>query len=478
MLTYKSPGVHIEDVLTEPARVLRTGVPVFLGLIQAESLKTLVAHDFHSVLKPIPHHEGVCIVRNKRFLSLPPRTFSAAADTGLSTRSPDPNTYLKAPARSSDLVTHERMPVEAAVQETEAESPLSLVELQAISEKPQRFTVWEQFEKTYGELRPFGFLVNAVRGFFENGGSLCYVQVIGYEPPGTLASALDAGMEILARYDDYDLVCAPDIWWPGHAAAPGVMDGIDLQRALLQHCDQLADRMAILDSLPGATSETVRDQRRRMDGANGALYYPWVRVQDGPSQTGGYVPPCGHVAGVVARCDQRVGVHKAPANEILEGVVNLETVLTDDQQGELNSESINCLRAFPRRGIRVWGARTLSSRPSGRYIGERRVLLTAVRWIERNLTDIVFEPHTPRLWDRIVRDLTAYFEDLGRSGALSAPPEGPAFYVKCDAETNPQDIREEGRVITEIGLRPTAAAEFILVRILHGPTGVQIEEAA
>jgi hypothetical protein len=230
--------------------------------------------------------------------------------------------------------------------------------------------------------------------------------------------------------------------------------------------------MAILDSLPGAGVEAVVAQGRQLNGDNGALYYPWVRTLGGTF----FVPPCGHVAGVYARCDQRVGVHKAPANEVLEGVLDLETVLTDDQQEPLNEVSINCLRAFPRRGLRVWGARTLSSGSTWRYVSERRVILTAARWIERNLTDIVFEPHTPRLWDRIVRELTAYFTDLVRRGALSAPPDGQAFYVKCDAETNPRAIQDAGRVVTEIGLRPAAPAEFIVIRILHGPTGVRIEE--
>jgi phage tail sheath protein FI len=183
------------------------------------------------------------------------------------------------------------------------------------------------------------------------------------------------------------------------------------------------------------------------------------------------------VAGVFARCDQRVGVHKAPANERLEGVLELETALTDDQQGPLNEQNVNCIRAFPRRGIRVWGARTLSSGSAWRYINERRVILTAVRWIDLNLADTVFEANTPRLWDRIVRELTAYLTDLVRRGALSAPPDGPAFYVKCDAETNPKEIQEAGVVVTEIGLRPARPAEFIVIRIIHSPTGVRVEES-
>ena len=418
MVTYKTPGVHIENVLSEPARILRTGVPVFLGLLCTQGLlceapTSELAATF--VCKPIAGSPGVSIIRNRNHLSLPQRTFSPAADPGISSRSSENlSHYLKAPTPPAPA--RAKAGVDRGATGQAAMPSLSAAEPAAISAKPQRFTLWPQFEATYGALKPFGFLAYAVRGFFENGGSLCYVQVIGYKD--NVPGALDAGLATLASYDDYDLVCVPDIMWPEHTTTPGSQGVITLTSL---------QSMAILDALLAADIETVGAQRRQLDGDNGALYYPWVRVLGGPSLTGGFVPPCGQVAGVYARCDQRIGVHKAPANEVLEGVLELETVLTDDQQGPLNEAGINCLRAFPRRGLRIWGARTLSSGPTWRYVSERRVILTAARWIERNLTDIVFEPHTPRLWDRIVRDLTAYFSDLVSRGALSAPPGGQAF---------------------------------------------------
>lgn len=483
MVTYKTPGVHIENVLSEPARILRTGVPVFLGLVDTkgllceEELTSELAETF--VCKPIADSPGVSIVRNRNYLSLPQRTFAPPADLRIPSRSSgDQSIYLKAPVQRARAPTRATAGTGGeATAPADMPPPLSPAEPSTLSAKPQRFTLWPQFEATYGALKPFGFLTYAVRGFFENGGSLCYVQVIGYTH--RISLALDAGLATLAPYDDYDLVCVPDIMWQDRTTTPGSQDALaltGLQSAVLEHCRQLGDRMAILDSLPQVDIETVRAKRRRIQGDNGALYYPWVRVQGGPLLTEGYVPPCGHVAGIYARCDQRTGVHKAPANEIVEGVLELQTTLTDDQQGLLNDDSINCLRAFPRRGIRVWGARTLSAGPTWRYVNGRRVILTAARWIERNLTDILFEPHTPRLWDRIVRELTAYFTDLVSRGALSAPPDGQAFYVKCDAETNPRAIQDAGMVVTEIGLRPAAPAEFIVIRILHGPTGVQIED--
>ncbi|MGO9272719.1 MAG: phage tail sheath subtilisin-like domain-containing protein [Terriglobia bacterium] len=122
----------------------------------------------------------------------------------------------------------------------------------------------------------------------------------------------------------------------------------------------IGDRFAILDSRPGDSPERVWQQWWSINGKNGALYYPWIKVR---GFQGGYllVPPCGHVAGVYARTDRWPGMHKAPANEILEGVVDLERQLTDADQADLNPKRINCLRSFPGRGIRVWGARTLSN---------------------------------------------------------------------------------------------------------------------
>ena len=125
-------------------------------------------------------------------------------------------------------------------------------------------------------------------------------------------------------------------------------------------------------------------------------------------------------------------------------------------------------------GIRIWGARTLSQQAAWRYINVRRIFLTAGRWIERNMTDVLFEPNTPELWGRIVRDLTMYFTELLEQGALAGRTAQEAFYVKCDAETNPHTEREIGHVVTEIGLAPAATAEFIVMRLIHGPSGVCI----
>jgi len=179
------------------------------------------------------------------------------------------------------------------------------------------------------------------------------------------------------------------------------------------------------------------------------------------------VPPCGHVAGIFARSDTRVGVFKAPANEGLIGVLDLEFLIDASVQENLNPEGINCLRAFPGRGLRVWGARTLSADANWRYINVRRLFLTLARWIDRNMGWAAFEANTPRLWIRIQRELNVYLGQLWRAGALKGASAAEAFYVKCDSETNPAEERDLGRVTTEVGLAPASPAEFVVVRIIH-----------
>ena len=353
---------------------------------------------------------------------------------------------------------------------------------------PQLLTLWPQFEEAFGPPLPDGYLSDAVRGFFENEGQLCYV--VRLDDDAEPVQALRGGLQTLAALDAIDLVGAPDIMRPRpHPTDPNRWRPPDpnavrtMQVAVLEHCVSSGDRFAILDSQPCADVNTVLHQRQGLSGANGALYYPWVRglrrpgafsVPDCPAIAEGFIPPCGHVAGVYARTDQRVGVHKAPANENLEGVSDLEFSLTNAQQDRLNPMGVNCLRAFPGRGLRVWGARTLSMDPAWTYINVRRLVLTAGRWIDRNMAGVAFEPNDARLWARVGRELTAYLGRLFQQGALQGRTAQEAFYVKCDAETNPPEVRDAGQLVTEIGLAPAMPNEFVVVRIIHSTGGVTI----
>ncbi len=334
--------------------------------------------------------------------------------------------------------------------------------------EPRGFGTFSEFAESFGETE--GPLSVSVRGFFENGGTRCSVLRLADASLG----ALEAGLEVLAAYDECDLVCAPDVTRDdGRDLAELRIGVLAKQNAVLAHCDSTGDRFAILDPLPRASTDEVVAQRADLAGSNGALYYPWIRVD----ATGPATPPCGHVAGVYARSDDRVGFHKAPANEVLRGVLALGGGELDEAaRGELNARGVNCLRSFPGRGVCVWGARTVSRESAWTYVNVRRLFLTVARWVDRNLADAVFEPNDRRLWTRIERELTAFFEELHRRGALRGDSPEEAFYVKCDAETNPPAQRENGELVAEIGLAPGIPSEFVVVRIVRGTSGTTISE--
>jgi phage tail sheath protein FI len=325
------------------------------------------------------------------------------------------------------------------------------------------------------------FLAEAVAGFFDNGGSRCYVTRAAPIAGGDneKSEALKAALDSLSAIEDLDLVAAPDAMTLSDEQAI-----VQLQREMLKHCAENGDRLVILDSLsedsliklaPDKTPERGALEQRELlalglaEPASGALYYPWLRTL-----TGRFVPPCGHVAGVYARSDAKVGPFKAPANEELFGVTDLESRIDNHIQGKLNPRGINCLRVFAGRGIRVWGARTLSLDTNWRYVSVRRLLITIRRWIDLNMTWAAFEPNEPRLWVRVQRELNGYLESLWRAGALIGQTPQRAFYVKCDAETNPPEGRDQGQVVTEIGFAPGTPAEFIVIRITHRPGTTEV----
>jgi uncharacterized protein len=336
---------------------------------------------------------------------------------------------------------------------------------------------WDEFRVLYRRPQTAGHLHAAVRGFFENGGRSCYVLRLDERVPPL--EAHEAGLQALAGLEAVDLVCAPDLVrrrQPGDFPPdpPEVREG---QEMVIRHCDQLGDRFALLDAVPGAAPDDVVSQARWCPSPNAGLYYPWVGVREGRRRGDGppvvFVPPCGHVAGVYATTDQRVGVHKAPANEALRGVLDLERPLTDAQQRELNPAGVNCLRSFPGRGIRVWGARTLSDHRVWTYVNARRVYLTLGRWIDGNLPGVAFEPHGPSLWAAITRELTGYLTDAFMRGALAGASPQEAFYVVCNEATNPPAVRDAGMVVTEVGIAATAPMEFVVVRITQDAQGAR-----
>jgi len=259
------------------------------------------------------------------------------------------------------------------------------------------------------------------------------------------------------------------------------MDGIKaVQLAIIAHCEKMKDRFAILDCPPGLKPQQMKDWRMNDAGYDtkyGAVYYPWIKVADPSGEKESIlVPPSGYMAGIYARSDNERGVHKAPANEVIRGAMATEMIITKGEQDILNPIGVNCIRSFPGRGIRVWGARTLSSDASWRYINVRRLFNYVEKSIQMGTQWIVFEPNDSDLWARIRRDISAFLGTVWASGALFGATPAQAFYVKCDEETNPPAVRDLGQVVIEIGMAPVKPAEFVIFRISQWASGSATSE--
>jgi phage tail sheath protein FI len=292
----------------------------------------------------------------------------------------------------------------------------------------------------------------------------------------TSANFTDA-LDMLRPIDDVNFIAIPD---RPTAAAQSMLT---VQQALIEHCQLLADRFAVLDADPqiplfGAAS--LEAQRRGLDSTRGyaALYAPWLRVvpsNDGPPIL---VPPSGHVCGIFARSDALRGVHKAPANEIVNGALGVERRISLIEQGQLNMLGINIVQVFQDGGRPVlWGARTTATDTNWQYVNIRRLFLFLEESIQEGIRWAVFEPNNLALWQKLKRTLTDFLTREWRDGALFGAKAEEAFYVRIDDVLNPFSEQQLGRLHIEIGVRPSYPAEFIVVRIGIWDGGADVSES-
>ena len=277
-----------------------------------------------------------------------------------------------------------------------------------------------------------------------------------------------SGIEGLEVLDDTTMICVPDLMtvMPGEKLNPDMIKAV--HGLMIAHCERMGDRVAIIDPPPNMTPQEIKNWRLNIagyDSSYAALYWPWIEIMDPVTNRTINIPPCGHMAGIWARNDNTRGVHKAPANEVVLGALKVAYGTTKGEQDTLNPIGVNCIRAFPGRGIRVWGARTLSSNPSWRYINVRRLFNFVEKSIEGGTQWVVFEPNDRNLWARVRRDISSFLTLVWRDGALFGSSPAEAFYVKCDDELNPAASRDLGRLIVEIGMAPVKPAEFVIFRI-------------
>lgn len=350
--------------------------------------------------------------------------------------------------------------------------------------KPQLITGWEEFKNKFGNIQDGNnILANAVYGFFNNGGTRCWITRVtnlGQETVGDTTT--DQVADALADFEAIDEIAMVVIPAPsnigGADGAANLARRVSLREMAINHCEKMQDRFAILDGEETVSGNMVSSGIYPNTAGNAvgkssnyaAVYFPWIDV----SGEGDLVPPSGHIAGIYARTDAERGVHKAPANTVIRGARNLAYRISKPQQDGLNPDGVNIIRQFD-GNITVWGARTVGgdANTEWKYVNVRRLFLFLRESIDQGTHWVVFEPNTPALWAKISRNITAFLTNVWRSGALFGSTPQEAFYVKCDSETNPPAVRDAGQVVTEIGVAVVKPAEFVIFRLSQwsGPAG-------
>ena len=347
-------------------------------------------------------------------------------------------------------------------------------------------TLKDEFRQWLSQPSVFNF-VAGVNGFYDNGGGKSYVYLMGVKDLDVSIRENQADKLGLYAFDDMDDIALH--------VAPGL--SMAQQREMLEHCETRKDRFAILD---GPIVSTGDMEIPASDKGYGAIYVPWLKIAKPSWFTGNqdhisvpsslrrklikternevFVPPSGHIAGVFARVDTERGVHKAPANELVNGIAGLSQNINRIEQGQYNDRGINVIRIFKDRGVRVWGARTLATKsdPSWKYVNVRRLFIMVEQSIMVGMQWAVFEPNDHFLWSKLTRDVRAYLLRVWRSGALFGKTPEEAFYVKCDDETNPRYLIDAGQVNVQIGICPVKPAEFVVFSIGQWDGGGLIEE--
>lgn len=473
MPTYLSPGVYVEEISSGSAPIagVGTSVAAFVGTIKANAwapanTNTVSTKSIGSATTPIAISEGKA--GNQKKYPLPSGDYPIVTTVGTygffvdgnSANLDDTNPITNDSANKSATVNFKEAVASGAkiTGYYQVQLPVTVIPSDPNIAKEGEIklcTNFSEFKKFFGDfLPPSGdtqgqnTLAHAVYGFFRNGGTRCYVTWITGE--SKVSGVLDAFEAI----DEITIVTAP-----GNLA---------LRDDIKDHCEKMGDRVAVLDSEENIDLSKTEDVQKLkpFNSAYAALYFPWIQVFDPASNKNIYIPPSGHIAGIYARVDTQRGVHKAPANETILGALDLRYNLSKAKQDMLNPDGINCIRQL-NGNIRVWGARTLGgdANTEFKYVNIRRHFSYLRDSIDKGTQWTVFEPNTPELWAKIRRNISAFLMMEWRRGALFGTTPEEAFYVKCDAENNPPEVRDLGQVVTEIGVAVVKPAEFVIFRL-------------
>ncbi len=302
------------------------------------------------------------------------------------------------------------------------------------------------------------------------------------------------GLHAFEDVEEIGLLCAPDLTSIPAAASKDAEKPLQkivvlrpvrlrdereieaVQQELVSFCERKKTLFAILDPPPALDADQVLDWRSRFDTKYAACYWPWLRVLDPLSRAIKVVPPCGHVAGLYARSDHEQGVHKAPANDVLNDVIALDREVSKDVTDQLAPEGVNCIRALRGRGIRVWGARTLSSDTQWEHLNVRRLFIMVERTIAEGTEWAVFENNDWYLWKAVEREVSRFLTGIWKEGMLLGAVPEEAYYIRCDENTNPPQARDAGELVCDIGIAAVRPAEFIVFRIGQRTQDIITEE--
>lgn len=339
-----------------------------------------------------------------------------------------------------------------------------------------RVESFDEFAATFGDPeRPLtgpylagAKLAHAVRGFFRNGGHICWVvRAAGVPADATPDGHLDAdmGLRLIAALDEPTIIAAPD----AHGLAGGAESATTIQRELVRTCERVVGRIALVDPPPDQDPRAALEWRAgsHIDSPSAAAYYPWVTVADPATGASTEAPPSGHAAGLWARVDERLGPHHAPTAEVVLATDGPVADVSATEQHQLNRSGVNCLRAWPGPELRAWGACTLSSDPELRYLHRQRTVGHLAASIAQGTRWAAEEHNDGRLHERLRTVISAFLNQAWRAGALQGDAPAQAYFVRCDDELNDEQARASADVVIEIGLSVRRGGDFRVLRIAH-----------
>ena len=447
MPTYLSPGVYVEEIPSglSPIAGVGTSTAGFIGVLSSSG--TTYDQNLEAIAgEQVGTGDGTqtSFILSQYPVATVSDTFSVTVGGEAATA-----TLSNDNGNQQSVVTFDTAPASGAI----------VIDYQPVFQSVKAGEVklctnFTEFKQSFGDFSSNSgqnTLAHAVYGFFRNGGTRCYVVWVTQE------SDIRNALESFEVIDEIALVAAPGV------TTKSALGDIDA------HCRNLGDRFAIFDSAEEVTDlGSLKPGEGEMPFSSdyAGYYFPWIQVFDPGSNSNIYIPPSGHIAGVYARVDTQRGVFKAPGNEAISGAIGLKYSISKSKQAGLNPQGINCIRNL-NGNILVWGARTLGGDANGefKYISTRRLFNFLRESIDEGTQWTVFEPNSPELWARIRRNVTAFLTTVWQSGALFGNTPEQAFYVKCDEENNPPNVRELGQVIIEIGVAVVKPAEFVIFRI-------------